>query len=81
MKHQALFSSKDKSKNNNSVICCNFARRFKGYNFIFSSPVKVQRAIVVTLALVWALTLKALNNNCSRRHFNFLLLSSEENKA
>ena len=27
------------------------------------------------------LTLKALNKNCSRRHFNFLLLSFEENKA
>ena len=27
------------------------------------------------------LTLKAPNKNCSRRHFNFLLLSSEENKA
>ena len=28
----------------------------------------------------YALTLKALNKNCSRRHFNFLLLSFEENK-
>ena len=27
------------------------------------------------------LTLKASNKNCSRRHFNFLLLSFEENKA
>ena len=27
------------------------------------------------------LTLKAPNKNCSRRHFNFLLLSFEENKA
>ena len=27
------------------------------------------------------LTLKAPNQNCSRRHFNFLLLSFEENKA
>ena len=27
------------------------------------------------------LTLKALNKNCSRRHFNFLLFSFEENKA
>ena len=26
------------------------------------------------------LTLKAPNKNCSRRHFNFLLLSFEENK-
>ena len=25
MNNQALFSSKDKSKNNKSVICCNFA--------------------------------------------------------
>ena len=25
MKHQALFSSKDKSKNNKSVVRCNFA--------------------------------------------------------
>ena len=29
MKHQALFSSKDKSKNNKSVVCCNFAWCFK----------------------------------------------------
>ena len=28
-----------------------------------------------------SLTLKAPNKNCSRRHFNFLLLSLEENKA
>ena len=28
-----------------------------------------------------SLTLKAPNKNCSRRHFNFLLLSFEENKA
>ena len=27
------------------------------------------------------LTLKAPNKNCSRRHFNFLLLSFEENKV
>ena len=27
------------------------------------------------------LTLKVPNKNCSRRHFNFLLLSFEENKA
>ena len=27
------------------------------------------------------LTLKAPNKNCSRRHYNFLLLSFEENKA
>ena len=27
------------------------------------------------------LTLKAPNKNCSRQHFNFLLLSFEENKA
>ena len=27
------------------------------------------------------LNLKAPNKNCSRRHFNFLLLSLEENKA
>ena len=25
MKHQALFSSKDKSINNKSVVCCNFS--------------------------------------------------------
>ena len=34
MKHQALFSSKDESKNkakrNKSVVCCNFAWLFKG---------------------------------------------------
>ena len=30
IKYQALFSSKDKSENNKSVVCCNFAWRFKG---------------------------------------------------
>ena len=29
----------------------------------------------------YVLTLKAPNKNCSRRHFNFLLLSFEENKT
>ena len=31
MKHQALFSSKDKSQKNKSVVCCSFAWGFKGY--------------------------------------------------
>ena len=30
MTHQALFSLKDKSKNNKSVVGCNFALRCKG---------------------------------------------------
>ena len=30
MKHQALFSSKDRSKRNKSVVCCNFAGLFAG---------------------------------------------------
>ena len=30
MKHQALFSLKDKSKTNKSVVCCNLVWRFKG---------------------------------------------------
>ena len=29
----------------------------------------------------YSLTLKALNKNCSRRHFNFLFLSFEEIEA
>ena len=33
------------------------------------------------LSFFLGLTLKAPNKNCSRRHFNFLLLSFEENKA
>ena len=37
MKHQALFSSKDKSKNK-SVVCCNFAWRFKGYYHAQTEP-------------------------------------------
>ena len=39
MKHQALFSSKDKTKNNKSVVCCNFASRLRvklDYNIKFS---------------------------------------------
>ena len=31
MKHQALFSSKGKSENNKSVVCCNIGWCFKGY--------------------------------------------------
>ena len=31
MKHQALFSSKDKKVKKYSVVCCNFAWRFKAY--------------------------------------------------
>ena len=31
MKHQALFSSKDKHKRKWSVVCCNFAWLFKGF--------------------------------------------------
>ena len=31
MKHQTLFSSKDKSKKNKSVVCCNLPGSFKGY--------------------------------------------------
>ena len=30
MKHLALFSMKDKSKRNKSVVCCNFPWLFKG---------------------------------------------------
>ena len=30
--------------------------------------------------MTYLLTCKASNKNCSRRHFNFLLLSLEENK-
>ena len=33
------------------------------------------------LKFSYLLTLKAPNKNCSRRHFNFLLLSFEENKV
>ena len=32
MKNQVLFSLKDKSKNNKSVVCCNFAWRFLRVN-------------------------------------------------
>ena len=37
MKHQSLFSSKDKSKNNKNVVCCNFAWRFKAIYIIFKA--------------------------------------------
>ena len=37
-------------------------------------------ASIVSLK-IQILTLKAPNKNCSRRHFNFFLLSFEENKA
>ena len=36
---------------------------------------------ILSSASKMLLPLKALNKNCSRRHFNFLLLSFEENKA
>ena len=32
-------------------------------------------------SILGLLTLKAPNKNCSRRHFNFFILSLEENKA
>ena len=35
----------------------------------------------IVVCFFGALTLKAPNKSCSRRHFNFLLLSFEENKA
>ena len=34
MKHEALCSSKDKSKKDKSVVCCNFAWRLKGLRTI-----------------------------------------------
>ena len=53
-----------------------------------SAPVAVsklgfqaKRLEVRCIHMVQVLTLKALNKNCSRRHFNFLLLPFEENKA
>ena len=42
-KNQALFflfSSKDKSKNNKSVVCCNFAWRFRGYDISITPDTK-----------------------------------------
>ena len=36
---------------------------------------------LVSLPYFLSLTLKVPNKNCSRQHFNFLLLSFEENKA
>ena len=35
---------------------------------------------ILIIKFSYLLTLKAPNKNCSRRHFNFLLLSFEENK-
>ena len=46
MKHQALVSLKDKSKNNKSVICCNFAWSLNGY-FSYASVDTVEMAISV----------------------------------
>ena len=43
MKHQALFSSKDKSKKNKSVICCNFASGFKGYHIYRKNSISIFR--------------------------------------
>ena len=78
MKHQALFSLKDNSKKNKSVVCCNFANTDAAAN---DKADAMGSSIVLTVHLHMWLTLKALNKNCSRRHFNFLLLLFEENKA
>ena len=39
------------------------------------------QTIVSRYIYIYQLTLKVPNKNCSRQHFNFLLLSFEENKA
>ena len=45
--------------------------------------IPLQLILIATVTVVYFgkdyLTLKAPNKNCSRRHFNFLLLSFEEN--
>ena len=43
----------------------------------YGSPFNVKKCSLIDQEL----TLKAKNKNCSRRYFNFLLLSFEENKA
>ena len=47
MKHQTLFSSRDKGKKNESVVCCNFARLFKGYYNLL----KLSRSIWIVFGL------------------------------
>ena len=51
----------------NSVMTSDAILHYVSFSVVISSP--------------GALTLKAPNKNCSRRHFNFLLLSFEDNKA
>ena len=43
--------------------------------------VNYYNAVVQLTNFTTLLTLKAPNKNCSRRHFNFLLLSFKKNKA
>ena len=53
-------------------------------NIQFSYLGEVVKSIIISLMKSLAddlLTHKAPNKNCSRRHFNFLHLSFEENKA
>ena len=97
MKYQVLFSLKNNEKVFMNVVCCSRDWRFKGKHqiiksasnfWIINSSEQMYRKSYCTVSgarvgssVGKMLTLKAPNKNCSRRHFNFLLLSFKENKA
>ena len=58
--------------------CLKEAIQMKGHNTCFEAN---STDTIFNYHQILILTLKAPNKNCSRRHFNFLLLSFEENKA
>ena len=53
----------------------------EGTQEVFDASQNLQLSEHKLLCKFTFLTLKAPNKNCSRRHFNFLLISFEENKA
>ena len=50
MKHQALLSSKDKCKNNKSVVCCNFAWLLNLVNCVLVHGRSVTLKVPITTA-------------------------------
>ena len=58
-----------------------FLTEMTGQLFFLIGTLLLKRAAKVCCFDHSVLTLKAPNKNCSRQHFNFLLLSFKENKA
>ena len=55
--------------------------KYKTIVLYYNFPDGIQTVSIIILHKTPKLTLKAPNQNCSRRHFNFLLLSFQENRT